>query len=160
MTRGLFFNRPGAKYIFILLLAMFAWGPVNQSEAQEVSDAMQSFIQAMVNKDPAAILSAFSRQSPWKYQPYEIGSRRRLKTATVTPDKLARDFQQKTRWYDFFMADPNGYTFRINFMDGKHWKKRGADTFVAPDSSSGDTYIKWRREGQKWVIGEIGETTP
>jgi hypothetical protein len=45
-------------------------------------------------------------------------------------------------------------------MDGKHWKKRGADTFVAPDSSSGDTYIKWRREGQKWVIGEIGETTP
>jgi hypothetical protein len=144
----------------MLLISIIACPPIHQAEAQEVNEAMQAFVQAMVHKNPTAIFSAFSRQSPWKYQPYEIGTRRRLKTATVAPDKMARDFQQKTGWYDFFMADPNGYTFRVNFMNSNRWKKRGADTFVAPDSESGDTYIKWRREGQKWVIGEIGETTP
>ena len=161
MTRDFsFFRRQGAAGIIIVLMAMLSWGSVNQAEAQDVNEAMQSFIQAMVSKNPAAIFTAFSRQSPWRYQPYEIGTRRRLKPATVSPEKMARDFHQKSGYYDFFMADPNGYTFRVNFMHSNQWKKRGADTFVAPDSDSGDTYIKWRREGQSWVIGEIGETTP
>lgn len=154
------FKVQGAACLVILLLALLSWGSVNQAYAQDVNEAMQSFIQAMANKDSAAIFSAFSRQSPWRYQPYEIGTGRRLKLAVVTADKMAKDFQQKTGWYDFFLADPNGYTFRLNFMHSNNWKKRGADTFVAPESSSGNTYIKWRREGQGWVIGEIGETTP
>jgi hypothetical protein len=161
MTRGFsFFRRQGAIGIIILFIATLSWESVNQAEAQDVNEAMQSFIQAMVSKNPAAILSAFSRQSPWRYQPYEIGIGRRLKQTMITPEKMTRDFQQKSGWYDFFLADPNGYTFRVNFMHSNQWKKRGADTFVAPDSDSGNTYIKWRLEGPKWVIGEIGETTP
>jgi hypothetical protein len=150
----------GAAGVLILLLALVGSGASNPAKAQEPSQAMQAFIQAMVRKNPAAILSAFSRQAPWKYQPYEIGSNRRLQAATITPEKLARDFQQQTGWYDFFMSEPNGYTFRVNFMGNNRWHQRGADTFVAPDSDSGHTYIKWQREGQKWLIGEIGETTP
>ncbi len=146
--------------VVVLLIAMLLWGSVRQARAQDVNEAMQSFIQAMVNKNPTAIFSAFSRQSPWRYQPYEIGTGRRLPPASVSPEKMAHDFQQKSGWYDFFLADPNGYTFRVNFMHSNQWKKRGADTFVAPDSSSGNTYVKWRREGQTWVIGEISETTP
>ena len=161
MVRGrFFFRRQVAAGGFFLLIAILGWVPVNQAEAQDVNEAMQSFIQAMVNKNPAAIAAAFSRQSPWRYQPYEIGTGRRLKPAVIAPEQMVRDFQQKSGWYDFFMADPNGYTFRVNFMHSNQWKKRGTDTFVAPDSDSGNTYIKWRREGQRWVIGEIGETTP
>jgi hypothetical protein len=152
--------RPRMTGVVILLMVMLSWGSGNQAYAQDVNTAMQSFIQAMVNKNSAAISSAFSQQSPWRYQPYEIGTNRRLKPASVTPEKMAHDFQHRTGWYDFFLADPNGYTFRVNFMHSNKWKKRGADTFVAPDSDSGNTYITWRREGERWVIGEIGETTP
>jgi hypothetical protein len=161
MTRGFsFLKQHRGAHLVILFIAVLPWLPVNQAGAQEVGEAMQAFIRAMESKNPTAILSAFSSQSPWKYQPYEIGTRRRLRSETVTPAKLASDFQQKTGWYDFFLAEPNGYTFRLNFMDGRLWKKRRAQTFVAPESSSGDTYITWRREGGTWVIGEIGETTP
>jgi hypothetical protein len=114
----------------------------------------------MKRKNPNGILAAFSQQTPWKYQPYEIGTGKALKTSLVTPKQMFADFQKKRGWYNFFMADPNGYTFRLNFMENKSWKKRGADTFVAPDSDNGKTYVTWRLEGQKWVIAEIGETTP
>ena len=50
--------------------------------------------------------------------------------------------------------------FRVNFLDGKMWKKRGPHTFVAPDSDSGNTYVAWRQEGGTWVIAQIGETGP
>ena len=113
MVRGrFFFRRQVAAGGFVLLIAITGWVPVNQAEAQDVNEAMQSFIQAMVNKNPAAIAAAFSRQSPWRYQPYEIGTRRRLKPASITPDRMARDFQIKSGLYDFFwlnrMAIPFG----------------------------------------------------
>jgi len=153
-------KRYGLTIALILFAPLIFWIDINPASAQELNEAMQSFVQGMVNKNPANILAAFSQQSPWQYQPYEIGSGRRLPAVMVPPDKMVRDFQQKVEWYNFFMEEPNGYTFRVNFIVGKAWKKRGADTYVAADSSTGNTYIKWHREGPKWVIGEIGETTP
>jgi hypothetical protein len=149
-----------AAGIMIASLFMVGCWQVKQAEAQEVEGAMQAFLQAMLNKNAPAIFAAFSQQSAWKYQPYDISTGRPLPPKTITPKELGRDFQQKSGWYNFFMEDPDGYTFRVNFIHRQPWKKRGSETFVAPDSSTGNTYITWRREGQKWVIAEIGETTP
>ena len=161
MTKGNSrFRRQGVIWLMVLVMAMMSCGYIQQACAQGVNEAMQSFIQAMAQKNPNGILSGFSQQTPWRYQPYEIGTGRPLKAAVVNPKRMADDFQQKQGWYDFFLADPNGYTFRLNFMRNKPWKKRGADTFVAPESDSGNTYVKWRLEGQRWVIAVIGETTP
>jgi hypothetical protein len=153
-------KRPGAKRAITLILALLIGGSAIQAEAQDVNGAMQAFITAMVQKNAAGILAAFSRQSPWHYQPYEIGTLRARKAVSVSPGQMARDFRQRRNWYDFFTAEPNGYTFRVNFMRSNRWRKRGSDTFVAPDSDTGKTYIKWRREGNRWVIAEIGEVTP
>jgi hypothetical protein len=154
------FRPQGVIWLIALVMVLISCGFAKQSFAQDVNQAMQSFIQAMAMKNPESIFSAFSRQTPWRYQPYEIGTGRPLKAQVVTPDQMANDLRKKQRWYDFFLAEPNGYTFRLNFMRNKPWKKRGADTFVAPESESGNTYVKWRLEGQKWVIAVIGETTP
>ena len=161
MIRNFFVpKRPGVLGVVILGIAVLACWPVTKVQAQDIDAAMQAFVQAMVAKNATGILAAFSRNAPWMYQPYEIGSDRRLTATTVTPATMAHDWQQKSGWYNFFMEDPDGYTFRVNFIHQKPWQKRGADTFVAPDSSSGNTYIRWRLEGGRWVIGEIGETTP
>ena len=153
-------KRHGVVGVMILGLAIMSCASSQPAWAQGVNEAMQSFIQAMAQKQPSGILAAFSPQTPWKYQPYEIGTGRPLKADVVNPGQMANDFQKKRGWYNFFLADPNGYTFRLNFMRNLPWKKRGADTFVAPESDSGNTYVKWRLEGQRWVIAVIGETTP
>jgi len=149
-------RRSGVICLLVLIMAMIG----APAFARDVNQAMQSFIQAMAGKNPNGILAGFSQQLPWKYQPYEIGTGRPLKAAVVNPKQMAHDFQKKRGWYNFFLADPNGYTFRLNFMRNLPWKKRGADTFVAPESDSGNTYVQWRLEGQRWVIAVIGETTP
>ena len=154
------FRRQGVIWLMTLGLAIMTWGYIQEAHAQSVDEAMQSFIQAMAQKNSHGIFAAFSQQTPWKYQPYEIGTGRPLKAEVINPGQMTNDFQKKRGWYNFFLADPNGYTFRLNFMRNLPWKKRGADTFVAPESDSGNTYVRWRLEGQRWVIAVIGETTP
>jgi hypothetical protein len=154
----LWFRQLGPVCLVLVTLVLLWSGTIFPAQTQDVDQAMQAFIQAMGNKDSAGILAAFSRQSPWRYQPYEIGTGRRLKPAIITPARLAQDFQKKSGLYDFFHSEPNGYTFRVNFMGNNQWRRQGPDTFIAPDST-GDTYIKWRQEKGGWVIGEIGETT-
>lgn len=153
-------RRQRVMWVIALTIVIMVFGDIRQARAQSVDQAMQSFIQAIAQKNPKGILAAFSQQTPWQYQPYEIGTGRPLKVAVINPQKLVSDFKNKQGWYDFFLADPNGYTFRVNFMRHKPWKKRGPDTFVAPESDSGNTYVTWRREGERWVIAIIGETTP
>ena len=78
----------------------------------------------------------------------------------VKYEVMAKDFAAQKGWYGFFFNEPNGYTFRINFRQGEMWKKKGPNTFVCPQSDSGNTYVTWRQEGGKWVIQKIGETGP
>jgi hypothetical protein len=160
MTKGNSPFRPAAIRALGLIMAIWGGGYLQPAYAQGVNEAMQSFIHAMTQKDTNGIFAAFSAQTSWKYQPYEIGTGRPSKATVVSPSQMANDFQKKQGWYNFFLADPNGYTFRLNFMRNLPWKKRGADIFVAPESDSGNTYVKWRQEGQRWVIAVIGETTP
>lgn len=155
---GHFLRRSWTGWLAILALTVAGLGYAQWTEAQEADGAMRDFTQAMFKKNPQGVLAAFSRQSPWRYVTYEIGSGKQIAARMVPANKMAADFQKKTGWYDFFFAEPNGYTFMVLFFEGKPWKKQGPDRFTPPGSDT-KTYIKWRQEGGKWVIAEIGETT-
>jgi hypothetical protein len=150
----------GMMLALILAVTGLNWSYGAVAADQTPDQAMRSFIDAVVRKDRSAILSSFSPSSPWQYVGYEIGTGKVMAVKTVNYQVMAKDFANRKGWYNFFFAEPNGYTFRINFLDGKMWKKRGPQTFVAPDSDSGNTYVAWRQEGGKWVITKIGETGP
>ena len=109
MTKGNSrFRRHGVIWSLVLVTVMMSCGYIQAAGAQGVDEAMQSFIQAMAQKNSNGILSGFSQQTPWKYQPYEIGTGRPLKASVVNPKQMADDFQKKQGWYNFFLADPNG----------------------------------------------------
>ena len=72
-----FLKRHLAAGIIIVSIAIIGCWQVKQAEAQDVDGAMQAFMQAMVNKNVTAIFAAFSPQSAWKYQPYDINTGRR-----------------------------------------------------------------------------------
>jgi hypothetical protein len=143
----------------ILALVVVGLGYAGWTEAQQVDGAMQAFIQAMHRKNPPGVLAAFSRQSPWRYVQYEIGTGKQLASRMVSFKQMAADFQRKTGWYKFFFAKPNGYTFMVLFLRGEPWHKNGPNTFTPPGADS-RTHVTWRQEGEKWVIAKIGETTP
>jgi hypothetical protein len=143
-----------------ILVLVVGLGYAGWAEAQQVDGAMQAFIQAMHHKTPQAVLAVFSQQTPWRYVNYEIGTGKQLSSRMVSFQQMAADFQRKTGWYNFFFAKPNGYTFMVLFFRGEPWRQSGPATFTPPDVGTAKTHITWRQEGGKWVIAEIGETTP
>ena len=145
-----------------LILAMTGldWSYGAAAADQGPDQAMRSFINAVVGKDKSAILSFFSPNSSWQYVGYEIGTGKVIATKTVNYQVMTKDFANKKGWYSFFFDEPNGYTFRVNFRKGEMWKAKGRNTFVCPQSDSGNTYVAWMQEGGKWVIQKIGETGP
>lgn len=150
----------GMILALILALVGLDWSHGAAAADQTPDQAMRSFIDAVVRKDKSAVLSFFSPTSPWQYIGYEIGSNKVVANKTISYQAMAQDFANRKGWYGFFFDEPNGYTFRINFRPGEMWEKKGRNTFVCPQSGSGNTYVAWRPEGGKWVIAKIGETGP
>jgi hypothetical protein len=140
-------KRTRKAWLVILALVAVGLGHAGWAQAQGPDGAMQAFSQAMHRKDPQGVLAAFSRQSPWRYVNYEIGTGKVRSSRTVTFQQMAADFQRKTGWYRFFLDEPDGYTFMVEFIHGTPWKKRGANTFVPPEVGTSRTHITWRQEG-------------
>ncbi len=150
----------GVAVVLALLLVMPGAGSAADSKDSGLQKAMKSFVQAMVRKDSNGILAAFSQRNPWRFVGYEIGTGRPLESKMVSFAQMSRDFRARKGWYHFFFDDPNGYTFRINFGKGEVWKRRGTTYARSSGDRSVRHYIKWRQEGGKWVIAEIGDTSP
>jgi hypothetical protein len=147
--------------IFGLLLWMgVSWSSDAPAGYKNPDQAMQAFTQAMLQKNPRQLLTFFSKTSTWRYLSYGIGANTPSYSKQVSYANLVTDFKRKNNWYGFFFNEPNGYTFRINFMRGERWRKEGPALFIAPRSESGRTYVKWKQEHGKWVIAEISETAP
>ena len=119
---------------------------------------MQVFVAAVKSRNPAGILAAFSRTTPWQHVTYDVTNQSRVGSRTaVTYTQMERDFHKKTGWYDRFFGFEGAQMLcdNINYM-GKGITK--GTTFTPVDSTLGRFYIKWRQEGGRWVIEEIGET--
>jgi hypothetical protein len=153
-------RNPRAGLVVLALLVVGLGSAGGWAQAQGVDAAMQAFSQAMYRKNPQGVLAAFSRTSPWRYVNYEIGTGKVRSSRMVSFAQMAADFQGKTGWYRFFLDEPDGYTFMVEFIHGKPWHRRGANKFVPPEVGTSKTHITWRQEGGRWVIAEIGETTP
>lgn len=145
---------------FCLVLVLLIPAAGRGFDAGGPGKAMNAFVQAMQTKNAQGVLAAFSRRQPWRFIGYEIGTGRPLNSNMVSYAQMSRDFQTRGKWNHFFFDEPNGYTFRLNFKKGTVWKKAGNTFFRSGTDRSVRHYIKWRQEGGKWVIAEIGDTSP
>jgi hypothetical protein len=152
--------RLGMILALILIMSGLAGSSGAWASNQSPDQAMRAFIDAMVRKDASAVLSFFPRTSSWQYLAYEIGTGKLVTLKTTSVGEMRHDFAKKLGWYGFFFPiDTPGYTFQVNFLDGKMWKMRGPNIFVAPNSDDGRPSITWKQEGERWVIEKIAETT-
>lgn len=143
-----------------LLLVMALCFPqmVLAAEANDGLDrAMQTFTQAMHSRDRQGVLAAFSRTTPWKYISFNGFTNKQDSQSSVTYAEMAREFKaRKGFWYDKFMENRPTEHFRDEYFHGQKWLRQGNTFFANPKEPSG-FFLKWRQEGGKWVIAEIGE---
>ncbi len=150
----------GMMLALILAMTGLDWSYGAAAADQGPDQAMRSFIDAVVRKDKSAILSSFSPSSPWQYVGYEIGTGKVIATKTVSYQVMAKDFASQKGWYGFFFAEPNGYTFRINFRPGEMWKKKGRNTYVCPAERFGQHLCRLEAEEESGSFEKIGGTGP
>jgi hypothetical protein len=114
----------------------------------------------MVNHDSRALLAFFPKKSSFRLIPYTIGNDTPDASQSISYDRLKNDFAHKGQLYTFFFEQPNGWAYQVEFRRGEPWQKGPDSIFIAPRSSRGHTYIKWKQEGSKWVVGEIAYVHP
>lgn len=123
--------------------------------ADGLDRAMQDFVQAVQSRNSQGVLVAFSRTTPWKYVLFNPITDKLESQVTVPYAEMARDFKaRKGEWYYKFLENRPTEHFRDENFRGQKWLRQGTTFFANPEKPTG-FYIKWRQEGNGWVIVEI-----
>ena len=125
-----------------------------RADAAALDVAMRKFIAALVKRDVEGFLLLFSRQKFF----YARNPMNVMRVA-VSYSELAKDLRKKGDWYFTYLERGQGGdydAFVDNIGKGEMWRRVDGFRYVPPGSDiSSATFVKWRREGGKWVIDEI-----
>ncbi len=153
---------PDSRYV--LKVTLGARPPMMQYSASDKDSAalyaaMRRLINALQNKDRTAFLASFSRSSPFfALNPQNIGSKTHYRAA-VSYSQLAADLNKKRGLYWTYLVRGEGGerdSFVDNLQSGKAWTRVPGNKFVPPGAEiTSSTFVKWRKEGGRWVIEEI-----
>lgn len=126
---------------------------------------MRRLLRALKDSDRAGFLSCLSRKRPLRWLNYvAVGPEASL----ITYNEIAASFRNKGDYYYAFLVreDAGGvkgaYDCFADHAGGEMWKTHGRDTFYPPgDAELHKTgpYVRWKKEGRKWVIAEIAYST-
>lgn len=127
-----------------------------------LEEAMRQYIRAINQRDTAALVKLMPRTRPAMFVFYDIDSRRQRDITPLIEDALAATFKGKKDNYYlmFFDPDENAYSYRLTVAKTpfSNWLQIGS-TFAAPVGVA-ISYVRWRKENNRWVVDEIGDTTP
>ena len=73
--------------------------------------------------------------------------------AAIAADRLARQLRPGGDLDDLLFGD-DGFRDYVTRDHRQRWRPRGT-TFVPPYATGPPVWLKWRREGERWVIDEI-----
>lgn len=153
---------------FTLTVTIESRPPVIHNEAKDADSvalfrAMRKFIDALRTKNTSAFLSLFSRTRPSFYlNPMNVGAKEHFRDP-ITYSRLAADIRKKGDLYYLLLerGENGSYDAFVDYVpNGKMWLRVKGNKFVPPDSNiTSHTYVRWRKEGGRWVIDEISYAT-
>ena len=139
--------------------------PINRASAPPaaLSAAMRKLIRAMRTRNTSLFLSLFSRSRPFFHlNPMNVGSKKYFRNS-ISYARLTRDVKKKGELYWLLIerADNGDFdAFVDNFPDDKMWTSVTGNKFVPRgEGLTSHTFVRWRREGARWVIDEISYAT-
>jgi hypothetical protein len=153
---------------FTLTITVSSRPPVIRNQAKDADSlalyaAMRKFIDALSKRDTKTFLSLFSRTRPsYHLNPMNVGSKEYFRDP-ITYSRLNADIRKKEGLYWLYVArGENGSydAFVDNLPNKKMWTRVKGNKFVPPGAEvSSYTYVRWRKEGGRWVIDEISYAT-
>ncbi len=153
---------------FRLTITVISRPPLMEKQATDADSlalyaAMRKFIDALRSKDTGTFLSLFSRTRPsYHLNPMNVGSKEYFRDP-ITYSRLAADLRKKDGLYWLYVARGENGTYDAfvdNLPNRKMWTRVKGNKFVPPGAEvSSHTFVRWRKEGGRWVIDEISYPT-
>lgn len=130
--------------------------------ARDPRIAMDTFTGALANRNLTALLSCFSRTSHWTLVTTELDAdplrHDKRKTDTFSYKHLSKTVRPGGEFAEFFFDGDDPFVHFVETTRGKPWRAIDPLTFV-PDSTvplNPPAFVRWRLEGGRYVIDEIG----
>jgi len=145
----------GAGLMVVLVLA--ASVPVR---ADDLDDAMASYIHAIREHDPYGVLHLLSTDRPWRFFSYRAGTSNVVTTTSFTYAETQDEFLGKRGLYfEFFVGtDAYRYSDRMARYPLSAWS-RSMNSYRLP-SYVGTSFVNWTQEDGRWVIQTIADDSP
>jgi len=130
--------------------------------AVSLEATMKKFIGSLKNKDTRTFLNCFSRYAQFRVKNVIQEPNSPYYFRSISYSKLAADLKaKKGNYWTFLDRGDEGamdcFADAVKETEGRMWDKVTDDKFVPPDYDSSDTfYVKWKKEGSRWVVAEIG----
>ena len=135
---------------------------VEDNGAASLDATMKKFIESLKNKDTSTFLNCFSRYAPFRVKNIIQEPNSPYYFRFISYSELAADMKaKKGNYWTFLDRGDDGamdcFADAVDETEGRMWEKVTDNKFVPPGSnSSDDFYVKWKKEGKRWVVAEIG----
>jgi hypothetical protein len=116
--------------------------------------AMAALVTAVHDRDVHRVLECFSRGRPW-YLTTTGGKKPRRSRYTFV--QLGAGLKDGGNFRGVLLGDDPDDNLRdqIEQTGRRAWRAQSPTTFVPPDDTV-NVFVKWRREGNRYVVEEIG----
>jgi hypothetical protein len=116
--------------------------------------AMAALVRAIHDRNVPRVLACFSRTKPWYVT--TTGGKKALRSR-YTFAQLETGLKDGGDFRGVLLGDDPDDNLRdqIEETGRRPWRARGPATFVPPDDDTVNVFVKWRTEGNRYVVEEI-----
>jgi hypothetical protein len=117
----------------------------------ELRLAMEEFAEALREHDAVRVLGKFSQSGGFRY----ADTRKSEPSVRPIPfDRLERELKAKSGLYRALLA-PAGLTQYVSGNNALPWRGVGPDEFSPRGFDAKKVWVRWRAEGEAWVVDTI-----
>jgi len=130
------------------------------ARADDLDDAMASYIHSIRESDPYGFLRLLSQDHPWRFFSYRAGTSNVVTTTSFTYQETVDQMTGRHGLYfEFFVGTPAyRYPDRMTRYPLSSWSRSG-NSYRLP-ASVGTSFVNWTQEDGRWVIQTIADDSP
>jgi len=143
-----------------LLISMLWTAVPAPARADDLDDAMATYIHAIRERDIYAFLRLLSPDHPWRFFSYRAGTSNVVTTTSFTYAETEEQLVgHHGLYFEFFVGtDAYRYPDRMTRYPLSAWS-RSMNSYRLP-SYVGTSFVNWTKEDGRWVIQTIADDSP
>lgn len=140
-------------------LALFL-GLTERARADDLDDYMLQYMRSIRSGDVTLFLRFLSTENNWRFVSYRAGTSNIVSTTSFSYQQTADMLAQRGGLYSALFDGTPSYRYRDRLAAHPLSVWHRIDNGYRLPDSEGISFVRWKREGDRWVIDSIGDDSP